>query len=348
MSSDMYSTQEMARDAKSALTFLKSSIDWIYKLPIDKDAKPVLDRAWTHYSLRLCNASPRTFSEWLLAMREKSLRVHSRHLRFTTTHFDFLLRKLMAYLDGTSVKASPDPKVTTKPHEQHKKTQEKVQSPGVESKRMGTPQQSPAASKSKSKPKGKGKRKADAMDTDSETVTPPTVDPVQSKTSKRKKKKKAQVVPETEGTCPPAADDSASEEPTPVIKEVEQTEDVTETSSVTTESTWHTMRDSPHAYGITRAKRAVARILLKDRTCSCQNFTRATVSPEFLHFLCNSVVETIPAHLLEPMGIYAIGRSEYVTTLLSTFNSLDPLGCRICSVAVGSGLGIFLWVLAGT
>lgn len=341
MSSDMFCIQEMSRDAKSALVFLKSSIDWIYKLPIDKDAKPVLDRAWTHYALRLCNASPRTFSEWLLAMREKSLRVNSRHLRFTTTHFDFLLRKLMAHLDGTTVKASPDPKVTRKPPEQQTVlTQEKVQSRGVESKRnKGTPPK-PAASLQTT-----SKRDASAMDTDSETVV---TNPKQSKTSKRKKKKKAQVEPATEGTCPPAADDSAFEEPTPLIKEAEQKIDVTETESVATASTWRTFSDDPSIYGISRAKRAIARILIKDRTCSCTNYRRATESPEFLHTLCNSVIETIPTHLLEPMGLYALGRSEYVTTLLSVFNSLDPLGCTVCSVAVGSGLGIFLWILAGT
>lgn len=342
----MFEIQVMARDAKSALTFLKSSIDWIYKLPIDKDAKPVLDRAWTHYSLRLCDASPRVFSEWLLAMREKSLRVQSRHLRFTTTHFDFLLRKLMAYLDVTTETASPDSQVKSKPKEQPKKpSPEKTRSTvSVELKRKRTTTTPPV-----SRPVASQPMEVAEVNTESETVAPVRLVTLkQSKTKKRKKQKKDSGDSAIEETSPPAADNSTILEPTPLTKEVAQNETDVETASVATESTWHTLRDSPHAYGVTRVKRAIARILMTDRTCSCIAFKRSLASPDALHALCTRIVETIPEHLLEPTGMYAVGKSEYVTTLLSTLNSLDPVGCKICSIAVGSGLGIFLWILCGT
>lgn len=344
----MFETQVMARDAKSALTFLKSSIDWIYKLPIDKDAKPVLDRAWTHYSLRLCDASPRVFSEWLLAMREKSLRVHSRHLRFTTTHFDFLLRKLMSHLDVNTEKASTDPKVISKPKEQPKKlTPEKTRSTAsVELKRKRTTTNPPVSPPVAVQPQP---MEVAQVNTESETVAPVRLVTLrQSKTKKRKRQKKDSGNSAIEETSPPAADNSTPLEPTPLPREVAQKEIDVETASVTTESTWHTLRDSPHAYGVTRVKRAIARILMTDRTCSCIAFKRSQASPDALHELCTRVVETVPEHLLEPTGMYAVGKSEYVTTLLSTLNSLDPVGCRTCSVAIGSGLGIFLWILCGT
>lgn len=92
--------QEMTTDALRALDFLRqSSTVWIFRLPIDTSAKPVLERAWIHYSLRMANASPQMFVNWLITMRDKNIRVSSnRQIKFTSLHFDFLLKRTLHYV----------------------------------------------------------------------------------------------------------------------------------------------------------------------------------------------------------------------------------------------------------
>lgn len=344
--------QELTYDALRVLEFLKSSTAWINKLPIDKDARPVLERAWTHYCFRTSRATSRVFLEWLIALRDKTFRVRTRQLRFTETHFDFLLRKLMSYTDHCLETLAPmgvdKPKQPQQPLPT-KKTQPRV----VESEKVASTTTPTVASKPK-KTKVK-KNKSRKMDVD---ATPPSPErttdpPVQSKIQKRKhirfsseedlhaeKLPRSLSPPRAEEIATEVAPDSDSVTAVPSRDEEQTKQRDPDALSVMTPSTWRTLRDDPNCYGDQRLRRAIARTYFCGRKCCCSQFTMCTQNPHILHNICDQIASGLNLDLFD---VFQEDRNGFVSAIATNVQNIDALDCRVCNVAVGTGLGIAIW-----
>lgn len=345
-------------DATASVNFLKiSSMQWLPKLKASASLRATLERAWVRYALRGGHPSPRTFLEWITLMRDKSVRSGSETFTFTIEHFDHLLRYLVDHLTKSSERIVP---AITVPKSKPKT----VPTPSVEKsvERISKPKQR--------KVHPAPKRKAEEV-----LGSQPKKD-LPSKSSQRAKRVKATkpvgerfaekraiihdpnrsvsdfvsnspqvcVAP---GTLPrDRTSPVRASTPPVVIDETEYRDFVAEKSANEDDesvSTFATLRDAD-IERTKRIKRAIVRMLVCGRKCSCQFYKDAVANTENDHLsrVCLEYSQALP----DPTPYFGdgfAGKTGFLTGGLSLAQNLIP--CNICAIAVGTGVPTFVWIL---
>lgn len=257
------------------MNFLKvSTTVWLYKLPIDNRARPYLERAWTHYVYRVGVADPTMFHRWLMSVRERNITTPFGVFRFTISHYDFLLNKLLSFLNLTLTKSNVKPPngkpSAIKAPKQHHGTPKRVafadERPRLSKQTLTAlskelkPQDCPEKLKSCAKLKRKRKKNSKVTETETKDLqSKPAPEPAPIPEPSRSAKRSKVQVP----VSPPKTtrmDDNTHHSVS--------TDDRSDTESVRTLSTISDdIRLSPRR----RIKRAVVRFVVRNReTCRCE------------------------------------------------------------------------------
>lgn len=307
-------------------------------------ARPYLERAWTHYVFRVGNANPTIFHRWLMSVRDRNLQTPFGIFRFTISHYDFLLAKLLSFLNLTPSKKSDvklpnvEPSATSTPQipsrtpkrvkfadERPSKPHQTNAAQSVELRPQKCSEKSKSCTKSKRKCKTKISKANSIVTKDLESIPDPVPapDPVPTRSAKRSKvqvpiapPKTIRLDENTHDTAPTRSDDDDS-------------------SSVRTLST---LSDNIELPPRKRLKRAIVRFIVHNReACSCHIYSKLKAGD----------VSIIPDALIEDLVNEAVPKFDH-TRRLTMFAILGDIidrhpwcACRNCYAQVIGGLSAY-------